>query len=102
MFFSLGKKRKYIGRPSIGKRPIYFCFFLLKASLTVSFGRLTPLATVTGSRLLLAPCAADSTVRYTAGPAADTLDLLANLALSHSRWRCWARLVTTLTTMSQT
>ena len=40
MFFSSGKNRKYIGQgvlsppPSIGKRPIYFRFFLSKASLS--------------------------------------------------------------------
>ena len=37
---------------------------------------MTLLATVTGSLLLLAPCAAASTVRFTAGLAADTVGFL--------------------------
>ena len=53
-----------------------FCRYLdLCGTVTVSFGRLTLLATVTGGLLLSAPCAADSTVWFTAGPAAVTLRL---------------------------
>ena len=52
------------------------CRYLdLWRTVTVSFGRLTLLATVTGGLPLSAPCAADSTVWFTAGPAAVTLRL---------------------------
>ena len=73
--------------PTICWRLGSLCRYLdLWRTVTVSFGRLTLLATVTGSLPLLAPCAAASTVRFTAGLAADTVGflLLALLAVLYT------------------